>query len=152
MDEVHRWITGYPGVVTHVEAMDRYRMRILGGLCIEPRVEPRLRLYVAGGEMRRLPAESELERVASECGFESWRPEEMSFADQVSVWSRAESVAGESGAAWTGALLASEGSKGIVVTDGLASGWPHLGRISGMDVRVLRSYDPERFRTALVGH
>ena len=152
MDEVHRWTAGYPGVITHVEAMNRYRMRILAGLGIEPRVEPGLRLYVSRGERRRSPAELELERVAIECGLETWRPEEMSFADQVSLWSRAESVAGESGAAWTGALFASEGSKGIVVTDGSASGWPHLGRISGMSVRVLRSYDPERFRTALAGH
>lgn len=152
MDEVHRWTAGYPGAITHIEAMHRFRRRVLERLGVEPRVEPGLHLYVARGERRRSPEETALERVAIACGFEIWRPDETSFADQVSLWSRAECVAGESGAAWTGALFASEGSRGIVVSDELASAWPHLGRISGMGVRLLRSYDPERFRTALTGH
>lgn len=149
IDEIHRWTAAHPQVMTHVEAMRRFRQKILHRLQIAPRIEPGLRLFIDRGARRRSPAAHDLRKLALDCGFESWTPETLPFAEQVGLWSRAEFVAGESGAAWSGSLFAPVGSKGLIVTGGEASGWPHLGRISGMRINLLRSYDPDGFTREL---
>jgi len=149
MDEIHRWVAGYPGVVTHTQAMRIFRERILESLSIEPRTEPGLRIFVDRGEHRRSPEAEHFPEIARSFGFTVWRPEQSSFATQVRKWARIEAVVGESGAAWSGALFAPQHARGLVVTDGSASGWPHLGRISGMEVDLLRTSDPARFARAL---
>ena len=149
LDEVHRWTAGFPGVFTHLEGMGRFRTQILDRLGIVPRVEPGLRLFLERGDRRRSERAPEFRTQAERAGFRAWSPEQMSFADQVATWSRAEAVTGESGAAWSGTLFAPKGARGLVVTDGSASGWPHLGRISGMEIRLVVPKAREDFTSAL---
>jgi capsular polysaccharide biosynthesis protein len=106
-------------------------------------------LYLDRGDRRRSARAPEYRARAERAGFRAWSPETVSFADQVAIWSRIEAVTGESGAAWSGVLFAPEGSRGLVVNDGTASGWPHLSRISGMETRVIRPMDVEDFACSL---
>lgn len=143
IDEIHRWSAGFSGAVTSRDGMTRFRHAILEALGVAPCVQRGVRLYLVRGPLRRSVNEEVLIREAEQFGFVPWRPEQHSFEEQVRTWSSAEAVVGDGGAAWSGALFAAEGSTGVVVTDGSAAGWPHFGRISGMDVHLLRLHRPQ---------
>jgi capsular polysaccharide biosynthesis protein len=146
IDEIHRWTAGHPGVVTHLDAMGLFRRRVLDAAGITPQAENGLRLFIVRGERRRSPNESELAEASEQLGFVQWKPEQWSFVEQVRMWARAEVVVGDDGAAWTGAVFSPEGSSGLVVTDQLPSGWPHLGRVGRRSIQL------HRVRSTSYGH
>jgi hypothetical protein len=139
LDEIHRWTAGHPGVTTFVEPMNRFRRAVHEALNIRPRVEAGLRLFVVRGPLRRSPNEERLVDEAAEFGFVPWRPETLPFAEQVAMWSKAEAVVGDDGAAWTGLIFSPLGSVGLVLTDQAPSGWSHLSLIGGRETVLYRA-------------
>lgn len=85
-----------------------YRERVLNKRVIAAN----RRLYVsrAGVSRRRIINESEVSALLSEYGFETIRPENMSFVEQAELFASAEIVVGPSGAALSNIVFCSPGS------------------------------------------
>jgi tetratricopeptide (TPR) repeat protein len=71
------------------------------------------RIYISRGQaaFRRLVNEAEIEALLAARGFVAVRLEEMSFSDQLALFSQAEAVIGPHGAGFTNLIFAPQGTK-----------------------------------------
>ncbi|MBA3023296.1 MAG: glycosyltransferase family 61 protein [Gammaproteobacteria bacterium] len=126
------------------------------------------KVFVArdGARYRRLLNETRLHALAVELGFEIVRPEGLSFAEQVAMFSRAECIVGPTGAGLTNMIFAPEGCR-VLVLAGNTEGanfqiFGQLGYALGHDIKYLGgsaerksmlhsdyTIDPGLFKTAL---
>jgi len=130
VDELSVWGRKDSCFIADVDAVRFAREAVLDRLGIRPQVDHSMKLHIRRGVLARSDNDSELFRISSDHGFIAWRPEELSFADQVRAWSSAGSVVGDTGAAWTNVVFSPAGSRGAVLRlDRRASGWSSLATV-----------------------
>jgi capsular polysaccharide biosynthesis protein len=97
----------------------------------------RRRLYVSrrGQPMRVMVNEMALEAALVRRGFQIVRPERMSVADQIALFSQAEVIVGPTGAGLTNAVFAAPGCQFVEIQpENFASFWaPAFSRLIGLD-------------------
>ncbi|MEC5388203.1 glycosyltransferase 61 family protein [Uliginosibacterium sp. H3] len=103
----------------HPEAVHYLRERILPK--INTSKTPKRRIWISRGKQlrkgqRRMLNEAELEALFVEKGFESIKPETMSFVEQVELFSEASMIAGPGGAAFMNMVFAPPGAKLLLLT------------------------------------
>jgi len=96
----------------HAPVLRRYRAAIMDRLGIGE-TSPSRRMFLARDQSRRSYNQEELLAAATRYGFEPVFPEQLSFREQVELFSSAEFVIGPSGAAFANMLFCQPGTRGL---------------------------------------
>lgn len=84
-------------------------------LAINSTINKKLFISRRNCSLIRLTNQNEIEKIFKEYGYEVIYPEEMSFQDQLEIFSKAEFIAGASGAGFTNILFANRNAKIICI-------------------------------------
>ena len=105
-------------------ALKWFRELAWSGLGLTPGTGTR-RIYISRRrtQYRRIVNELEVERVVRDFGFETHFFEDLSFREQITLMSQAETVASSSGAALTNILFAPPGAKILVMVEPVQISW-----------------------------
>jgi capsular polysaccharide biosynthesis protein len=131
--------------------VDALHHRLTAAVGAAPTTAPRIFIRRLGHGARRLVNEAAVLRALESLGFVPCRPETLSFADQIRLFSQAECVVGPHGAGLTNLLFCREGTKVVEIGTPYRL-WPCFREIAhhrGLDYHLhlatpvrVRHFDP----------